>query len=230
MRRDIRTGFPFEEVARKDYRNVDRQLRILWRFLRIKSKAYGFGWNTLEPIKTTGPMAAKYLAKYLSKAQQSEFRVGEERARLFGVWGRRRFVFPRFSWASSRMWRRRLSWYAEDSGISDVKEVGRLLGRDGWRSIVPHLLRVVLPETFYQVFDVSAATHRWDERGWRAYCEDLARYPRLRSDERRVTFSRFLFYVAVGISWGRTISQARKLAWRKREQSGFGAQRHLPLR
>ncbi len=41
----------------------------------------------------------------------------------------------------------RLSWYAEDSGIADVKEVGRLLGRDGRSSIVPHLLRVVLPET-----------------------------------------------------------------------------------
>jgi hypothetical protein len=127
------------------------------------------------------------------------------------------------------MWRRRLTWYAEDSGIADVKEVGRLLGRDGWRTIVPHLLRVVLPETSYQVFDASAATLRWDERSWRAYCEDLARFPRLRSDERRVRFSRFLFYVAVGISWGMTISRSRKLAWGKLEQSGFGAQRHLLL-
>ena len=89
MRRDIKTGFPFEEVARKDYRNVDRELRALWRLVRMKAKAYGFGWNTLEPIKTNGKVAAKYLAKYLSKAQSSDFRVGEERARLFGVWGRK---------------------------------------------------------------------------------------------------------------------------------------------
>ena len=128
------------------------------------------------------------------------------------------------------MWRRRLSWYAEDSGLADVKEVGRLLGRDGWISVVPHLLRVVLPATSYQVFDASEAAYRWDERSWRAYCGDLARYPGLRSDERRVMFSRFVFYVAVGMSWGMTVSRARKLAWRKLEQSGLGVQRHLPLR
>ena len=153
MGRDIRTGFPFDEVARKDYRNVDRQLRVLWRLLRVKAKAYGFGWNTLEPIKKSGPVAAKYLAKYLSKAQTSEFRVGEERARLFGVWGRKRFVFHRFSWASNRIWRARLSWYAKDSGMEDVTETARLLGRDGWRTLVPALTEVILPKIYYQVWD-----------------------------------------------------------------------------
>ena len=229
MRRDIRTGFPFAEVERKDYRNVDRRLRVLWRLLRVKAKAYGFGWNTLEPIKTTGPAAAKYLAKYLSKAQQSEFRVGEERARLFGVWGRKRFVFHRFSWVSSRLWRRRLSWYAEDFGIGDVTETARLLGRDGWRAIIPALLKVVLPETFYQSWDAVARCYRWDERGWRAYCEDLGHYSRLRSDERKVRLSRFRFYVAVGLSWGMKDARARKFAARKLEEGGLGNQRHLGL-
>ncbi len=68
MGRDIKTGYPFEDVKRKDYRQVDRRLRAVWRLLQMKARAYGFGWNTLEPIKTNGPAAARYLAKYLSKA------------------------------------------------------------------------------------------------------------------------------------------------------------------
>jgi len=227
MGRDIRTSFPFDEVSRKDYRNVDRRLRAQWRWLRLKAKAYGFGWNTLEPIKTTGAAASKYLAKYLSKAQQSEFRVGEERARLFGVWGRKRFVFHRFSWVSSRLWRRRLAWYAKDFGIGDVTETGRLLGRNGWRLVVPALLKVVLPETYYQLWDGVGACHRWDERGWRAYCEDLEHYSRLRSDERKARLSRFRFYAAVALSWGMRCSRARKFAKRRIEMSGLGTQRHL---
>ena len=229
MGRDIKTGFPFEEVARKDYRNVDRWLRAIWRLLRVKAKAYGFGWNTLEPIKKSGPAAAKYLAKYLSKAQTSEFRMGEERARLFGVWGRKRFMSHRFSWASNRIWRRRLSWYANDFGIEDVTEVGRLWGREGWREVIPSLLRVVMPEASYQVWDPTESSLRWDDRGWRAYCEDLGRYPRLRTDERRVIISRFRFYVAVGRSWGMKMARARRFAWQNLNRSGLGAQRHLAL-
>ncbi len=229
MGRDIRTGFPFAEVERKDYRNVDRRLRVLWRLLRGKAKAYGFGWNTLEPIKTTGPAAAKYLAKYLSKAQQSEFRVGEERARLFGVWGRKRFVFHRFSWASRRLWRKRLSWYAEDFGIGDVTATGRLIERDDWETVVPALMKVILPETAYQSWDAIAGCYRWDERGWRAYCEDLNHYSRVRSEERKVRLSRFRFYVAVGVSWGMKCSRARRFAARKIEAAGLGNQRHLGL-
>ncbi|PYJ09627.1 MAG: hypothetical protein DMF06_09345 [Verrucomicrobia bacterium] len=227
MRRDIRTGFPFDEVSRKDYRNVERELRALWRLLRIKAKAYGFGWNTLEPIKSNGRVAAKYLAKYLSKAQSSDFRVGEERARLFGVWGRKRFVSHRFSWVSSRLWRRRLSWYAEDFGIGDVTETARLLGRDGWRAIVPALLKVVLPETSYQSWDWVGQCYRWDERGWRAYCEDLEYYSRVRSDERKVRLSRFRFYVAVGLSWGMKGARARRFAARKLDEACRPKQRYL---
>ncbi|MBA3352011.1 MAG: hypothetical protein H0U23_06220 [Blastocatellia bacterium] len=229
MGRDIKTEFPFDEVRRKDYRNVDRRLRVLWRLLRMKAKAYGFGWNTLEPIKKDGKVAAKYLAKYLSKAQSSDFRVGEERARLFGVWGQKRFVSHRFSWVSSRIWRQRLSWYSRDSGLADVTETSRLLGRDGWRTLAPALSRVVLPKEFYQVWNPATQSFTWDERGWRAYCSDLNRYPRLRSDDRRVRFSRFEFYFAEGTSWGMKSMRARKHAWRRLERSGLGTQLHLRL-
>jgi hypothetical protein len=228
MRRDIKTGFPFDEVARKDYRNVERELRVLWRLLRVKAKAYGFGWNTLEPIKTNGKMAARYLAKYLGKAQTSEFRVGEERARLFGVWGRKRFVRQRFSWTSSRVFRQRLSWYARDSGIEDVTDFSRLMGRNGWLKLGEPLLNVIMPVEYYQVWDWNACAYRWDERGWRAYCADLEKFPECSTDEERVRRSRLEFYIADGEACGYDAMRALRYA-EKRLRREFGEQRPLPF-
>jgi hypothetical protein len=229
MQRDIRTGFPFAEVRRKDYRNVDRQLRTLWRLLRVKAKAYRFGWNTLEPIKRSGPAAAKYLAKYLSKAQVSEFRVGKERARLFGIWGRKRFVYHRFSWASSRIFRQRLRWYARESELGDVTEIRNLLGENWWLRIGPALRRVILPENYYQVWDATEKKYRWDARGLRAYQLDHILYGNVPTDYRRQRLSRFLFFVEVGKSWGMDPKRARMYARRHLERSGMGFQRLLSL-
>jgi hypothetical protein len=226
MRRDIKTGFPFREVERKEYRNVDRRLRVLWRLLRVKANAYGFGWNTLEPIKKSGPAAARYLAKYLGKAQTSEFRVGEERARLFGVWGRKRFVCCRFSWASSRIWRARLSWYADDNGLSDVTDTARLLGANWWLKLGKPLLGVILPIEYYQVWDARARVYLWDDYGWRAYVRDLSNYPEFENHERRVRHSRFVFYCADGCAMGFSKEQAERYAAKKLEGE-FGAQRRF---
>jgi len=229
MRRDIKTGFPFEEVARKDYRNVERELRAMWRLLRIKAKAYGFGWNTLEPIKTSGKVAAKYLAKYLSKAQSSEFLPGEERARLFGVWGRKRFVFHRFSWANGRIFRMRLMWCAKASGVEDVRDIRGLLGQNWWFRLRKPLLRVVLPDEYYQVWDWNSKAYRWDELGIRAYCKDLRAYPHIPTNDRRQRLSQFLFHFEVGKSWGMSGKRARKYARRQLERVRIGHQRMLPF-
>jgi hypothetical protein len=229
MGRDIKTGFPFAEVAKKDYRNVDPRLRALWRLLRTRAKLYGFGWNTLEPVKTNGRAAARYLAKYLSKAQFSEFRIGEERSRLFGVWGRKRFVYHRFSWVSSRIFRSRLSWYAKECGLEDVREVRRLLGDDWWSRLREPLLRVVLPEEYYQVWDWRSQSYQWDELGFRAYCEDLNRYPGVPTNYRRERLSQFLFHAEVGRSWGMKSKRAYAYARRKLERTGLGCQRFLLL-
>ena len=215
MRRDIKTGFPFEEVSRKDYRNVDRQLRAEWRLLRLKAKAYGFGWTTLEPIKSNGKVAARYLAKYLSKAQVSEFREGEERARLFGIWGRRRFVSQRFSWVNNRIFRQRLAWYAKDSTLEDVTEISKLLGRNWWLKLGRPLLDVVLPVPFYQVWDRSIESYVWDELGWRAYCADLSKYPEWERDHDRIRQSRFVFYCADGVAMGYSAERAQRYAKKK---------------
>jgi hypothetical protein len=229
MGANIKTGFPFDEVARKDYRNVDRKLRAVWRLLRRKARAYGFGWNTLEPIRTNGKAAARYLAKYLSKAQSSEFRVGEERARLFGVWGRKRFVFHRFSWVNSRIFRKRLMWYAKASGVEDVRDIGRLLGENWWFRLREPLLRVVLPEEYYQVWDWNSKSYQWDDLGFRAYCEGLKGYPHIPTNDRRQRLSQFSFHFEVGKSWGMDRKRACAYARRQLERRGMGYQRLLPF-
>ncbi len=228
MGRDIKTGYPFADVKRKDYRRVERRLRSVWRLLQMKARAYGFGWNTLEPIKSNGPAAAKYLAKYLSKAQTSEFRLGEERSRLFGVWGRKRFVHHRFSWASSRLFRQRLSWYAKDSGIEDVTDFSRLMGRNGWLKLGEPLLNVILPVEYYQVWDWQTGAFRWDDRGWRAYCGDLEKFPNCSSDDERVRQSRLAFYKADGEAMGYDKVRALRY-WERKLSREFGVQRPLPF-
>ncbi len=55
LRRDIKTTFPFQEVQRRNYRNVDPQLRSLWKELREKGAGHGFGRIELLPIKRSGP-------------------------------------------------------------------------------------------------------------------------------------------------------------------------------
>ena len=84
---EIRPGFPFEEVARRNYRNVDDRVRDLWKQLREKAPRYGFGRTELLPIKSNSEWAIKYLTSYLGKALLSEKTVGEEKARLIGMWG-----------------------------------------------------------------------------------------------------------------------------------------------
>ena len=93
---EIRPGFPFEEVARRNYRNVNSRVRDLWKQLREKAPRYGFGRTELLPIKSNSEWAIKYLTSYLGKALLSEKTVGEEKARLFGMWGCVRNAYSRF--------------------------------------------------------------------------------------------------------------------------------------
>src|SRR5438874_379883 len=84
---DVRTGFPFDQVGKGFYANVDPKLRDLWRRLREKSTRYKFGRTELLPIKSNGEGFAVYVTKYLGKALVSEKAGGEERCKLFGIWG-----------------------------------------------------------------------------------------------------------------------------------------------
>lgn len=64
---NVRGGFDHEAVKRKDYRSVKPKLRAIWRLMRQRLPAYGFGRCELKPIRKTGEAVACYVAKYVEK-------------------------------------------------------------------------------------------------------------------------------------------------------------------
>lgn len=162
------------------------------------------------PIKRTGPGAARYLTKYLGAALASEKSLGEEKCRLFGVWGGLRFVHSRFSWVTSRMFRKRKAWLGEHAGIVNEEGFRNLYGPRWWFLIGESLLNVILPVDYYQVR--KSGKLEWDDYGWRAYASDLAKYPEYPSDEARQRESLFRFYFREGEIFYRDSGQALRYA------------------
>jgi hypothetical protein len=125
---DIRTGFPFDQVAERFYANVDSQFRKLWKDLRETAPVYGFGRTELLPLKHSGEACARYVTGYLAGAFSSEKPVGQEKHRLFGVWGGVRFVYRRFTFLSSRIIQKRKQWLAEMLELPDETWIAKSLG------------------------------------------------------------------------------------------------------
>jgi hypothetical protein len=140
---EIRPGFPFEEVARRNYRNVDLRVCDLWKQLREKAPRYGFGRTELLPIKSNSEWAIKYLTSYLGKALLSEKKVGEEKARLFGMWGCVRNVYSRFDWVSARLVRKKKAWLAWAHGFGSEDAFSRSYGDRWWFRLGESLMRVI---------------------------------------------------------------------------------------
>ena len=196
--RDIRTAFPFEQVKRRLYPNVDAGLRSIWKMLREKGNSHGFGRIELLPIKHNGSGCARYLTKYLGKAFVSEKLFGEERCRLFGVWGRVRFVHSQFEWVANRIMRRRKAWLASTAGLKDAEGFKALYGPFWWFVIGEALVKVILPIEYYQARNNGG--FEWDDLGWFAYQADLGRYADLPTDDDRRRQSLFEFYCEEGKS------------------------------
>ena len=203
---NIRSGFPFEEVKRQRYGNVDAALRATWKDLRETVAKYGFGRSELLPIKRTGSGCAAYLTKYLGKALLSEKKIGEENCRLFGVWGGVRFVHGQFDWVSNRIMRQRKRWLAVTHELRGMEGFQNLYGRRWWFVIGEALLKVILPNPYYQI--LRNGVLEWDDIGWFAHQEDLGRYPDFGSDEVRRRQSLLDFYETEGKAWGMTPGQA----------------------
>jgi hypothetical protein len=208
--RDVKTGFPFDEVQRRRYLNVDPGLRDIWKQLRDKAEAYGFGRTELLPIKHSGKGCARYLTKYLSKSFVSEKIAGEERCRLFGVWGGVRFAYSQFDWVSSRVMRKRKAWLAATAGLNGVEGCRALYGPRWWFVIGEALMKVILPIEYYQA--QNNGIYEWDDLGWFAYQEDLGRYPDLESESARRRQSLFEFYCEEGKVFGYSPGQAATYA------------------
>jgi hypothetical protein len=194
---DVRTSFPFEQVSKGFYANVDSRLRDAWKKLRKKAARYNFGRTELLPIKNNGEGFAVYITKYLGKALVSDKVEGEEKCKLFGIWGGVRFVYSRFDWVSNRILRRRKAWLAADSGCANETEFRAMFGAGWWHFVGRELMNVIMPEEYYQVRCGDGLV--FDEIGWWHYQTDLQRFAKIEPVEDRTIHSRFLFYSAHGM-------------------------------
>lgn len=191
----IRTGFPFEQVAKGFYANVDPRLRELWKRLRESTEKYGLGRTELLPIKGSGPGCARYLVKYLVKVRGSDKSEGEEKCRLFGVWGGVRYVVTPFSFVRARIIRKRKAWLAAEMGLGCYGDFKVVLGTHWWHHLSGLLLEVVMPVEYYQI--PQDGTLVWDEIGIKAYEADLARFPGS-NVEQAMLHSAYRLFWAVG--------------------------------
>lgn len=121
---DIRTGFDFDAVKRRDYRSANPALKTIWRELRHTLPGYGFGRSEMMPLRREGEAVAKYLGKYLSKegwrfALLQEFKA--RRVRYSRGWT---VANMRWSWNSEggRKWRTALRLVA---GAVDCENLGQ---------------------------------------------------------------------------------------------------------
>jgi hypothetical protein len=98
---EIRRGFDFERVKRRDYRSVCPDLRAIWAMLRERLPEFGFGRAELTPIRTSGPQIASYVSKYVSKnldARRPEDK-GKRLVRYIG-WAKEQLKPQEFGWSS----------------------------------------------------------------------------------------------------------------------------------
>lgn len=158
------------------------------------AEKYGFGRIELLPLKHSGKACARYLTKYLAKAMNSEKSEGEEKCRLFGIWGKVRFVNSKFSWVSSRIIERRKEWMAADSGLADKSQIKQMFGVRWWHHLGNALLNVIMPVEYYQVRKNGELV--WDDLGRTAYEADLAKYSDLPNDGDKLRQSLYDFYSA----------------------------------
>ena len=77
------------------YSSAPPYLRAVWRELRIKCKAYGFGRHELLPIKSNADAMAQYIGKYISKhlGSRKDEDKGKRLIASSSGWTKTAFVF-----------------------------------------------------------------------------------------------------------------------------------------
>lgn len=130
--KDIRTGFDFGAVARRDYRSANAVLRAEWAFWRKTAPAYRFGRTELLPIKSTAEGIAKYVGKYIEKHiyKRRDEDKGHRLVRFLGFTpGDRRFSCG-FGWNSrgAWLWRHKVAAFAATLGATSMEDISKLVG------------------------------------------------------------------------------------------------------
>ena len=110
---DIRTGFDFQGIARRDYSSANKLLRSEWSFWRSTAKKYKFGRTELLPIKSSSEAIGRYVGKYISK--HMEVRTEQDKgARLVSYSKGARVMNTKFSWYTegAYLWRCKVRIFA----------------------------------------------------------------------------------------------------------------------
>jgi len=129
VEQDIRTGFDFEAVKRRDYRSASHYLRAFWATLRVVLPEYQFGRHELLPVRSCAEAIGRYLGKYISKHCECKLDVdrGARIVRFFGCARIGRVASAQFAWASGRayVWRLGVGAFAERFGVlwSDLSRI-----------------------------------------------------------------------------------------------------------
>lgn len=130
-RPDIRTGFDFGQVDRRDYRSVSKRLRAVWELLRGILPEYGFGRAETLPIRKSGPAVAAYVAKYIEKNVCNRLKddKGKRLVRYLG-WNGSQLKPNGFGWASTRStaWRLKTKQLFHLVGIESPEQAAEAIG------------------------------------------------------------------------------------------------------
>lgn len=129
---DIRTGFDFEAVKRRDYRSACPELRAEWKFWRRTAPRYGFGRTELLPVRSCAEGIARYIGAYISAHVRARL-CGDKGARIVRYIGFRpgeRRGSCRFGWNTDNgwLWRHKLKAFAEHNGCKDTDDLRKIFG------------------------------------------------------------------------------------------------------
>lgn len=126
---NIRRGFDWDQVKRRNYRSASRYLRGVWAKFREIAPRYQFGRCELMPVKSNAVGVARYVGKYISKSinQRTEEDKG---VRLVRCSRSARIATTRFAWVTpgTYLWRARCGKIAEELGVSDMDGLRHVMG------------------------------------------------------------------------------------------------------
>ena len=144
---DIRTGFNFEEVKRKNYQSANHFLRHEWLEWRLVAPKYHFGRCELMPIKAGPEAIAKYVAKYIAK--QVCKRLRQDRHMKLVRYSRDvRKCSTRFSFVSVRsyLWRSKLGKLAGKLGCEQLEDFSEKFGKRWCKHLAEIITSLTLEE------------------------------------------------------------------------------------
>jgi len=133
LARDIRTGFDFAALERRDYSSASSALREEWCFWREACARFGFGRHELLPVKSSAEGIAYYVGGYVAKNVEQRIREdkGARMVRFIGYHPATRHAYSTFAWNNSNgwLWRHKLAAWCKAQNIETLDRLKEIYGR-----------------------------------------------------------------------------------------------------